>query len=105
MRSGRAYLNKRMPSDSIRTLESRDLRHAFAPAPPAERASELHPQAVTQTAIESDLDRNEWSVVSFSGVEAGGLTYSQAARLMDVLGDNGIKGLCIITDIAAIRID
>ena len=51
----------------------------------------------------TDLEKNQWTVVSFDGVEAGGLTYDQATRLMDVLGDNGINGLCIITDVAGTK--
>ena len=99
MRSGRAYLAKRRPSRRIETFESRDLRHAFPPAPVIELASGPEPQ------IESELDKNQWSVVSFSGVEAGGLTYDQAVRLIEVLGENDIHGLCIITDVAALQID
>ena len=98
MRSGRAYLGKRLPTSEIATFEPRELRHAFTPAHGPRAHVEKRPE------IESDLDKNEWSVVSFNGVEAGGLTYRQATRLMDVLGDNAIPGLCIITDLAAMRI-
>ncbi|HTH50282.1 MAG TPA: hypothetical protein VL501_00015 [Pyrinomonadaceae bacterium] len=52
----------------------------------------------------SELDRPVWSVVSFGGIEAGGLTYHQADRLRDVLADNGLHGLAIITDEAAARL-
>lgn len=98
MRSGRVYLGKRTPASGIAIVEAGELQNAFFPAPEPGPQVETHPQ------VESELDENEWSVVSFSGVEAGGLTYSQAARLMDILGDNDIHGLCILTDVAAMRI-
>jgi len=98
MRSGRAYLGKRMPGSRIGGFEMRDTVHAIAPAP-AEEIREERPQLPR-----TDLEKNQWSVVSFDGVEAGGLTYDQASRLMIVLGDNGIRGLCIVTDAAALNI-
>lgn len=50
---------------------------------------------------ESDLDRSMWSVISFDELEAGGLTYRQAAEVLTELELHGIRGLCIITDEAA----
>jgi hypothetical protein len=100
MRSGRAYLGRRTAHGGVSRFES-EHGHAFPPAPVEEQRVERPRRILPQT----DLEKNQWSVVSFHGVEAGGLTYDQASRLMNVLGDNGITGLCIITDIAALKID
>ena len=51
----------------------------------------------------SELDEPMWSLVSFDQIEAGGLTYRQAAELMSLLDSHGISGLCVITDEAAQR--
>ena len=101
MRSGRAYLSKRATSEAHNIFESRQLGQIL---PPVERAPETPAEDAPVVETVSELDRPQWSVVSFTGVEAGGLTYPQAARLIDVLGDNGVNGLSIITDTAASRI-
>ena len=62
----------------------------------------LHPRSVPASA--SDLGEPVWSVIGFDGIEAGGLTYTQAAALMAELDRHGIAGLCIVTDGAASRI-
>ncbi len=54
--------------------------------------------------IESELSLPRWSLVSFERREAGGLTYSQAAKLMLELDAHNIAGLCIVTDEAASRL-
>ena len=54
--------------------------------------------------ILSELDQPRWSVVSFDRCEANGLSYRQAAALMDDLDSRGVAGLCIISDEAADRI-
>lgn len=54
-------------------------------------------------AIRSEVDAPIWSVVSFDNREAGGMTYHQAAELLDFLEGRGVNGLCIITDAAAER--
>jgi len=107
MRSGRAYLAKRPPAGRGTGFEQRELRVVFPPAPAVREERDVEPEQILHTPpqIHTDLDENRWSVVSFNGVEAGGLTYDQAARLMDVLGENEIHGLCIITDAAALNID
>jgi hypothetical protein len=48
-----------------------------------------------------DLDRPIWSVISFDEMEAGGMLYQQALRLMAALEADGLPGLCIVTDTAA----
>lgn len=53
----------------------------------------------------SELDEPRWSLVSFDQIEAGGLTYRQAAELMSLLDSHGMSGLCVITDEAAARMN
>jgi len=52
-------------------------------------------------ASQCDLQNPMWSVVSFDGRQAGGLTYRQATNLLFELDAYDISGLCIITDEAA----
>lgn len=59
---------------------------------------------VLPTAIESELEKPMWSVVSFNQRQAGALTYKQAADLLSELDAYDIPGLCIITDDAASRL-
>src|SRR3954453_14190336 len=93
MRSGRAYLAKRMLGNGVSGFEPRDADHSFPPARVEDGREKRRP-----VAPQSELEKNQWSVVSFEGVEAGGLTYHQATRLIGTLGENGINGLCIVTD-------
>lgn len=51
-----------------------------------------------------DIDQPMWSVVSFDKIEATGLTYAQAAKLLAELDANGVNGLCIVTNEAARKI-
>ncbi len=60
---------------------------------------------VFPSAIDCELDNPIWSVVSFKGRQAGGLTYKQAATLLSELDAYDISGLCIVTDEAAERLD
>ena len=52
----------------------------------------------------SELDRPQWSVVSFDACEASGLTYDAAAKLMIEKEAAGVYGLCIVTDDTAKRV-
>ena len=52
----------------------------------------------------SELDKHQWSVISFDKTEAGGLTYAQAEALMAELDSCGITGLCVVTGAAAARL-
>lgn len=97
MRSGRAYLRKRMVTESRDIFKTRDLSEVLVREEPA-----VAP-VIETSAMSSELDEPRWSVVSFSEIEAGGLTYSQAARLVEILAANRIQGLCIVTDAAATR--
>jgi len=53
---------------------------------------------------ESELDEPIWSVISFEGVEAMGLAYEEAMRLLSDLDDRGVAGLSIVTNDAAARV-
>ena len=112
MRSGRAYLSKRPPQMRVQGLETRRSRPSSVPDPQEVTSPVVEPEIPQSPANSnyphhelSELEKPQWSVVSFSGVVAGGLTYSQATRLIDVLGENDLHGLCVITDVAALQID
>ena len=64
----------------------------------------LHPRDEAAAAPTCDLQAPGWSVICFDGIEAGGLTYQQAIKLMAELDSHRIAGLCIVTDEAAKRI-
>ena len=87
MRSGSAHLRKRMTEDRFEPQELADASVDPEPASPAEQLCEL--------------EMPIWSLISFDRVEAGGLTYDQAARILRELDAAGLSGLCIITDEAA----
>ena len=57
-----------------------------------------------ERAVSCDLNEPAWSVVSFSELEAGGLTHQQASTLLSELEASGVFGLCVITDAAAARL-
>ena len=65
-------------------------------------ASEASPPDAAPVVL-SELDRPQWSVVSFDRHEAGGLSYKEAVALSRRLELKGISGLCIVTDDAALR--
>lgn len=52
----------------------------------------------------SELDAPLWSVVSFEGIEAGGLTYVGAREKLAELDAKRVTGLCIVTNHAAGRL-
>ena len=54
----------------------------------------------TRTAA-SELEEPRWSVVSFEGLAASGLTYAQAAKIITELENEKVAGLCLVTDEAA----
>jgi len=111
MRSGRAYLTKRLAARRFQSFEQRAARGVPAPPPvqdqPLRADSEIPTPAAEEprSRMRSELEEPQWSVVSFSGLAAGGLTYSQAVRLIDTLAESGHHGLCVITDAAALQID
>ncbi|HMU32672.1 MAG TPA: hypothetical protein PKC89_02290 [Pyrinomonadaceae bacterium] len=87
MRSGLAHFPKRVDEIDIDEIFRRVMAEPGQP----------------ELAALSDLEEPRWSVVSFSGLEAGGLTYKQATALIDELEKHDISGLCIVTDEAAQR--
>ncbi len=48
-----------------------------------------------------ELGEQRWSVMSGRGSEASGLTYVEAARLLQQLHADDGHGLCVVTDEAA----
>jgi hypothetical protein len=55
--------------------------------------------------MSSELEQEQWSVISERGCEARGLSHEEARRLVHRLGGEGRHGLCIITDEAASRMN
>ncbi len=51
----------------------------------------------------NELDQKQWAVISERGRETSGVTYQEAAQLVQELSKQKIHGLCIITDEAAHR--
>jgi hypothetical protein len=92
MRSGISHLNKKTGNDKPNNL--------FEIRPGVEAPLELNLPMVSHC----ELDDARWSVVSFAQREAGGMSYSQAAKLRSELDYYGVPGLCIVTDNAAERL-
>lgn len=91
MRSGLSYLRRR-------TRE----KTAFDRSPWNSTVADADP--AVKPKLTCELDQPLWTVVSFSQIEAGGMTYAQADKLMSELDAYGVPGLCITTDKAAARI-
>ena len=53
---------------------------------------------------ESELRQPVWSVVSFEQCVAKNLTYAEAERKIAELDEQGVSGLCLVTDAVAKRI-
>lgn len=99
MRSGFAHLRKR------RAVASQN--HFFAERVAREAFIESLTEFIEMDepkVIPCDISQEMWSVVSFDKVEAPGLTYSQAVKLINELEERHIAGLCIVTDAAALHI-
>ena len=58
----------------------------------------------TKSAPASELEEPRWSVVSFEGLAAAGLTYFQAVKVMAELDAEKISGLCIVTNETAAKL-
>jgi hypothetical protein len=102
MKPGILHLTKKMGMDRRDNILDLD-------PPPAELFAAPQPvrhdeQRGPDSAAKCDLDEPRWAVVSFRQMEAGGLTYRQAAALLNQLDLNDVTGLCIVTDEAAKRI-
>ena len=94
MRSGILHLNKKM--------ENRTRNNYIETREPD--VTEVETGAGLPLVFDCELDEPRWSVISFEQMEAGGLTYKQAAAFMSELDSRNVAGLCIITDEAATRI-
>jgi hypothetical protein len=51
----------------------------------------------------SELQEKRWAVISGRGVEASGLTYDEALKLLRQLDGEKVYGLCIVSNEAAAR--
>ncbi len=94
MRSGLEYLRKRPESEFVRIDLGMELFGEMTVEP-----------IETEPKVTSELEETRWSVVSFDRIEAGGLTYRQAAELMILLDSHKLTGLCIVPDEAASRMN
>ena len=92
MRPGLLHLKKKMEAERLKKIFQPKFEHGTILPGPVDKSSV------------SELAEPRWSVVSFSGLEAAGLTYAQASQMLDSLDRKGATGLCIITDQAASRI-
>jgi hypothetical protein len=99
MRSGLPHLRKKLAvGQQNNFFAERRAKEAFI-----ESLSEFI-ESDEPEVIGCDIEQPMWSVVSFDRVESSGLTYTQAAQLIDELDANGGNGLCIVTDAAASHI-
>ena len=64
---------------------------------PESKGGEVH----IEESVPDDLVLPMWSVISFDKCEGAGLTYAEAFAKLGALEDQGIAGLCIVTDNAA----
>ena len=51
----------------------------------------------------SELNERRWAVLSERGCEAAGLSYGEAAGLVERLRGERVRGLCVVTESAAAR--
>ena len=98
MRSASELLRQRVEMQAAQTQQDREPEHV------EREVLTLHPDNEIAADPSCDLSAPSWSVVCFDGIEAGGLSYIQAVRLMAELEKAGVTGLCIVTDAAARRI-
>jgi hypothetical protein len=94
MRSGLEYLRKRPESEFVRIDLGMELFGEMTVEP-----------IETELKVMSELEEPRWSVVSFDRIEAGGLTYRQAAELMILLDSHKLTGLCVVSDETASRMN
>lgn len=71
----------------------------------AENAPEVAPANEDSSEnLSSELNESRWSVITFESCAVSGLTYNEASHWMKMLAEQGLSGLCIVTDEAANRI-
>jgi hypothetical protein len=68
-----------------------------------EETPEEFDQIVPETMM-SELLEPRWSVITFEGCAVRGLDYDEATNWLNKLKNQGLSGLCIVTDEAADRI-
>ena len=95
MRPGFSHLKKKM--------EDEGPENYFAANAAADVMIDPETGIVAPLELDCELNKQRWSVVSFDKMEAGGLSYAEAATLMIKLDSYGVTGLCIVTDEAALR--
>lgn len=61
-------------------------------------------EAVQEQETINELEEPRWAVISFERCEGSGLTYQQAAQLLNELDSHRVAGLAVITDEAAAKI-
>lgn len=95
MKSGLAHLKKSGAEENQNVFYGVAAAQALSQTPEGERQP---------NAERCELDEPRWSVVSFGGREASGLTHAEATDLMRELESRAVPGLCIVTDESAARI-
>ena len=67
--------------------------------------NEVAPVEITEADIAygSELEEPRWSVISYDGHSVNGLSYEKAQEYVDKLNKEGVSGLCIVADEAALR--
>ena len=98
MRLSPKLLSRRLEMQAVQPQQDPTAEH------PELEALTLHPDNEIAADPSCDLGAPTWSLVCFEGIEAGGLTYVQAVKLLAELDKAGVTGLCIVTDAAARRI-
>jgi len=66
-------------------------------------ANAVQESVKTDAITATELEERRWAVISFDKVEAGNLTYNDAAKLLADLDTKGVTGLCVVTDAVAAR--
>ena len=61
-------------------------------------------EAVKENDTINELEKPRWAVISFERCEGSGLTYQQAAQLLNKLDSQRVAGLAVVTDEAAAKI-
>ncbi|MCU0238096.1 MAG: hypothetical protein MUC29_01530 [Pyrinomonadaceae bacterium] len=67
-----------------------------------ETAQEVAPTVEEES---KELKELRWSVITFENCAVKGLTYNEALNWREKLFNQGLSGLCIVTDEAAERVE
>jgi hypothetical protein len=118
MKSGLSHLPRKREKDGETDSPETDAAEAVAGVNPLEMAAAVAveeaggPAAaeavaegnLSSGAVECELDKPIWAVVSFEQMEVGGLTFNQAVEMINELDSVGVTGLCIVSLEAALRL-